>query len=384
MGKNGKRPKSYYIQCAKKAKTDDGKSLRANLKGFLCTCNDREKDCVREAYNLLNEYADQLYGKEDFTEIEKWDAEMKQKMEGLEGKISSGSEANSGDKESESKQSDKEIVANKNKDSDESEDEMDIEAAISAEVSDLKQQNKKIPKVAPGLASTPRPKRRFHQIRSGANNCIFIGTTLEDPLELSKKIMDDILDKQQQRTRRLIRMLPVQKTCKAVKENIEKAARELAEKCLAGTKQRYCIVYKVRNNHSLNRDEILQGICKVIQDVAPGCEADLKTPEIALNVEIIKTICCISLLPDYFSKYKKYNLEALANKNKREQENKPEGEEKVDKKEVEAGNENITQDIENGNGTNTPGGTKEATENTENENDIVNEKENLSVEDKEN
>lgn len=384
MGKNGKRPKSYYIKCAKKAKTDDGKSLCPNLKGFLCTCNDREKDCVREAYNLLNEYADQLYGKEDFTEIEKWDEEMKKKMEGLEGKVSSGSEASGGDKNTESKQNDKEIKVNENKDSDESEDDMDIEAAISADVSSLKQQNMKIPKVAPGLASTPRPKRRFHQIRSGANNCIFIGTTLEDPLELSMKIMDDILDKQQQRTRRLIRMLPVQKTCKAVKENIEKVVRELAEKCLAGTKQRYCIVYKVRNNHSLNREEILQGLCKVIQDVAPECEADLKTPEVALNVEIIKTIACISLLPDFFSKYKKYNLEALANKSKREQEEKTEGEEKVEKIEAEAGNENLACDKENGTATNSTEGTKEATENIENENDSVNEKENLSVEDKEN
>lgn len=29
--------------------------------GFLLTCNNREKECVRESYNLLNEYIDKLY-----------------------------------------------------------------------------------------------------------------------------------------------------------------------------------------------------------------------------------------------------------------------------------------------------------------------------------
>jgi len=419
MGKNGKRPKSYYIKCAKKHKPNDDKNtLRAHLKGFLCTCNDREKDCVRETYNLLNEYADQLYGKEDLTEIEKWDSETKKIQEGIE---SSPSETHTGDKDAESKQSDnkaethtgdkdaeskqsdnkestgdkdaeskqsdnKESKKIKNDDSDESEDEneMDIEAAIAADVTSLKQQNQKIPKLSPGSSLAPRPKRRFHQIRSGAKNCIFIGTTLEDPLELSRKIMDDIVEKQQQRTKRLIRMLPVQKTCKATKEKIEIASREVAEKYLAGTKQRYCIIYKVRNNHSLNRDEILRSICKVIEEVAPECEADLKTPEVAVNVEIIKTICCISVLPDFFSKYSRYNLEIMANKNKREEEEKSE-------KKTDTGDSKLSTEKENGNEEHSTEETKESAENIENESgskndddDSVNEKENLSVHDKEN
>jgi len=390
MGKNGKRPKSYYIKCAKKHKPNDDKNtLRPNLKGFLCTCNDREKDCVRETYNLLNEYADQLYGKEDMTEIEKWDSETKKMQEGIE---SSPSETPTGDKDAESKESDnKESKKIKNDDSDESEDEneMDIEAAIAADVTSLKQQNQKIPKVSPGSSVTPRPKRRFHQIRSGAKNCIFIGTTLEDPLELSRKVMDDIVEKQQQRTKRLIRMLPVQKTCKAAMEKIEIASREVAEKHLAGTKQRYCIIYKVRNNHSLNRDEILRSICKVIEEVAPECEADLKTPEVAVNVEIIKTICCISVLPDFFNKYCRYNLEIMANKNKREEEKKSEIEDKGDEKNTDTGDSKLSTEKENGNGQHSTEERKESAENIESgsridDDDSVNEKENLSVHDKEN
>lgn len=40
--------------------------LQPGYSGFLCTCNSkqREKDCIREAYNILNEFADKLFGSE--------------------------------------------------------------------------------------------------------------------------------------------------------------------------------------------------------------------------------------------------------------------------------------------------------------------------------
>lgn len=39
-------------------------------------------------------------------------------------------------------------------------------------------------------------------------------------------------------------------------------------------------------------------------------KVDLKTPKITVVVEVIKGLCCISLLPDYF-KFKKYNVHEL-------------------------------------------------------------------------
>lgn len=32
------------------------------MKGFLVICNNNEKGVVRDVYNILNEYADKLYG----------------------------------------------------------------------------------------------------------------------------------------------------------------------------------------------------------------------------------------------------------------------------------------------------------------------------------
>ena len=57
-----KRKKQFYIQAAKRGKWS--RRLDAGMKGFLITCNSRERDAVREAYNLFNEYADKLYGPE--------------------------------------------------------------------------------------------------------------------------------------------------------------------------------------------------------------------------------------------------------------------------------------------------------------------------------
>ena len=57
-----KRKKQFYIQAEKRGKWS--RRLDAGMKGFLITCNNRERDAVREAYNLFNEYADKLYGPE--------------------------------------------------------------------------------------------------------------------------------------------------------------------------------------------------------------------------------------------------------------------------------------------------------------------------------
>lgn len=55
-----KRKKSYY--CQTKRQCGSRQMLDVDLKGFLITCNHNEKQTVREAYNVLNEYSCKLYG----------------------------------------------------------------------------------------------------------------------------------------------------------------------------------------------------------------------------------------------------------------------------------------------------------------------------------
>lgn len=161
-------------------------------------------------------------------------------------------------------------------------------------------------------------ERRFQQVQSGAKNCIFIRTTLQDPLPLSIAIMNDIIQTQKQQTKRLLRMIPVQKTCKAYAEDIEKAVEQLAKSYFEKDWKTFYIVIKIRNNNSVKRDELTALLVKVMQDVNPKNTPDMKTPDVVLNVDVIKNICCLSILPEYLTKYGKYNLVVLANQKKEE------------------------------------------------------------------
>lgn len=57
-----KRKKYYFPNKESNQKKRRHLTLETGMTGFLCTCNFREKDCVRDAYKLLNEFADEIYG----------------------------------------------------------------------------------------------------------------------------------------------------------------------------------------------------------------------------------------------------------------------------------------------------------------------------------
>ena len=63
-GKKRGRSKAFYRQSAyggKRQKTE-GNRLMPGIQGYLVMCNNNESSAVRESYNILNEYADQIYG----------------------------------------------------------------------------------------------------------------------------------------------------------------------------------------------------------------------------------------------------------------------------------------------------------------------------------
>lgn len=78
-----KKTKQYYVNQHKKNKGDH-KTLQVGMKGYLCSCNNREKECLREAYNLLNKYYDVIRTKTDKEEIkEEVEDELKAEIEVL-------------------------------------------------------------------------------------------------------------------------------------------------------------------------------------------------------------------------------------------------------------------------------------------------------------
>ncbi|XP_045131443.1 THUMP domain-containing protein 1-like [Portunus trituberculatus] len=301
MGKN-KRPKSYYVQLAKKQKSHHN-VLSPGLTGFLCTCNDRERECVLEAYNILNEYADQMYGKEVIPEKneigEGKSSEATQEIT-KEQSDNSKQETEKNEMSSPSQQKQKEIEVA----SDSDEEFSSLDAAIKADVQELQKESEK----------KHRHLRRFGQVATGAKNYVFIRSTLEDPLPLSLAIMDDILKLQRQKTKKLIRMIPVQATCKSFQDDIVKAVKNLCESYFREKGESFYIAIKVRNNSSIERESLKASLITVVSEAHSANTPELKDPEVVVNIDVIKNVCCISLLPGYFTKYCKYNLLSLGNK----------------------------------------------------------------------
>jgi len=159
--------------------------------------------------------------------------------------------------------------------------------------------------------------RRFQVVESGVNNVLFIRTQVADPLALVTKILEGIRQSGKQVTRHLIRMLPVQATCKAYEQNVRPAVLTLVDEFVRARPEgtdttKYQVLFKARMNQNLFKEDAL----KVVQDAVKdkGFKADLKSPDVCFVFEVLKSNCCISILPNYFE-LKKYNLIELAQQN---------------------------------------------------------------------
>jgi len=234
-----------------------GRKLRIEIgdRGFLATCNFREKDCQRESYNILNTYSDQLYGNV-------------------------------------------EDCASSPKTNDEDEEEDDISKELQNEIDSIKASNKK-------------KQNRFQHVDTETSNLVFIKTTIADPVELGSYIMNQIASTKKSVSRFLLRFVPVEVVCKANIEDIKTAAGKLFDKhFLNCTPKTYSIVINKRYNNIIQRDDIINELASLVNFKNIQHKVDLKNAEYSVIVEILKGICCLSVLPNYL-KWKKYNISEL-------------------------------------------------------------------------
>ena len=76
----------------------------------------------------------------------------------------------------------------------------------------------------------------------------------------------------------------------------------------------YCVIFKSRLNQNFFKQEAIDLVGKVMKDLSPNAKVEYKNPDLAIIFEIMKSHCCLSVLPKYY-KYKKYNLIELATPN---------------------------------------------------------------------
>ena len=160
------------------------------------------------------------------------------------------------------------------------------------------------------LKATKPNEWRFKRVESGANNCVFITTTLNEPNQLASNIFSDAYKTGVSKTRYILKMLPVLRTCRADEQNIMKLAQEICpgyfERNVAVS---YRIEVKVRNN-KISRNVIIPAIGKVVQELNSANHVNLSNPDYVINIDVLRTICCIGVLADY-NKFKKYNIQEV-------------------------------------------------------------------------
>uniref|UniRef100_A0A6A7FTZ8 THUMP domain-containing protein 1-like n=2 Tax=Hirondellea gigas TaxID=1518452 RepID=A0A6A7FTZ8_9CRUS len=286
MGKFSKRNKSFYVAARKKQKVD----IIVGTVGYLGTCNSYEDRAVREGYDLLNRYANQIYGEED---IKRSTTKPEDAATKPEDATTKPEEATTGSETATADASD--------------EDELDLEAALKKEVSSLQAADK------PGSGAHNRPARRFQVVRCTTSNNLFFRSTLSDPLPTLIMAMDDILSTKQQQTKYLVRLLPVHTICRAYHDNIEKAFGTFVTERLKGKQKTFYLNIRITSNNSMKKDELLGIALKVLQELAPECKPVLtKDADIAINITVLVQNCYIGEAPLFLSKYKRYNLMELA------------------------------------------------------------------------
>lgn len=251
-----KRSKKRYAAGHHNKRWKGSRELEVGMQGILITCNMNERKCTAEAFNLLNEYADKLYGPE--------------KLQENNGSSSEEEDA----------------------------DEEDVDEALKKEVAQLK-------------ASGAKQERRFQALDSGANNVIFIKTHNLESDKLVHHILSDLHTTKKKKSRVILRMLPVTGTCKAFQDDMVKYLTTFLEPWFktpnCGT---YQIAFKARNSSHNKRDEIIKSIAGLVGKLNPKNKVDLTNPELTIIVEVIKAVCCISVVKDY-TLYRKYNVQEV-------------------------------------------------------------------------
>ncbi|CAN9510589.1 unnamed protein product [Ophioblennius macclurei] len=250
-----KRGKKRYVGGQHK-RWKGSRELEVGMEGILITCNMNERKCTAEAFNLLNEYADGLFGPEK-----------------LQDNAGSSSEEEDAEEE-------------------------DVDVALKKEVAQLQ-------------ASGAKQERRFQALDSGANNVIFIRTLNLESDKLVHHILSDLHSTKKKKSRVILRMLPVTGTCKAFQEDIVKYLTTFLEpwfkipNCAT-----YQIAFKARNSSHNKRDEIIKAVAGLVGKLNPKNKVDLTNPELTIIVEVIKAVCCLSVVKDY-TLYRKYNVQEV-------------------------------------------------------------------------
>ncbi|KAI9495983.1 hypothetical protein BDB00DRAFT_759362 [Zychaea mexicana] len=249
-----KRTKSYHCSKERTGSGAGAFQVQPNMSGIMVTCTrSKESRAQKEVTDLFEEYARKLYSDDE-------------------------SEQNKEEEEEEEEQ-------------------LDLEAQVAKELAELKQPAK------------DNNRTLFANIATNMDCVLFIKTRPPvEPVPFVHRILTDLKKDKQQRTRYTSRFLPIENTCHANMNAIEKMAELIVgPKFHDKPSKSFAVMCRIRNCTKLDRMTVVQTLAKTVGE---GHRVDLENPDLAIIVEICQNICMMSVVED-FNELKKYNLESL-------------------------------------------------------------------------
>lgn len=214
------------------------------------TFNYKQKECLREIYKLLNEYHKEYYGNSN----EQQDATVP--------------------------------------------DDEDIEDQLSKAITDTKQESAKKSNI-------------FNAMETGANGCLFVKASIDEYHELGEKLIRDLSALSFKKTKFTNRMVPIDIVCRTNMEAIKNASGELFDQHFLKEPSTFAIIFNKRLNNDVQREDVIKELASLVSQKNILNKVDLKNAKKTILVEVIKGLCCITVLNDYFL-LKKYNLNELS------------------------------------------------------------------------
>ena len=243
-----------------KKKPKNELNINDEMKGFLIfTDKHREKNCIRDAYNILNDVTEKIYPN---LEENKGTINLKEDID---------------------------IKENKN-----------VSSKIEEEIKNL-QKNKKI----------------FNSVNTRCAAIVFIKIEEEYSFQISPKevvnyIINEVTTTKKSLSKCISKFYPIEICTKYNLDTLNEKVDELVKKYFKDdidNIKTWKIEIRVRNNNSVNKKEIMNIIFNKINK--EKYKVEYKNPELTFFVEISWNLMCLSVL-EKFSEYKSYNIQSLA------------------------------------------------------------------------
>uniref|UniRef100_A0A915INY0 THUMP domain-containing protein n=1 Tax=Romanomermis culicivorax TaxID=13658 RepID=A0A915INY0_ROMCU len=236
---NDKKPKNSRRRC-----------LEVGDKGFILTCqNGNESRAVREAYDLLNEYANQ-------EELDK---------------------------------------------AEDASDDQDLEKALQRECDDLKSDRENSQKLFQSCDTGVK------------NNCFISSKMdKRDPSSFLHEIFVDLKSKNVSKCRFIQRILPVDLTFKPYDKEFLEACEKLVEKMDDEEFKSYSVQFKQKNCSHLTKEMAYEYVAECLRSKFKdlNLKIDLENADRTILIEILGRVGCMSVLKDY-NTFKKYNVHQI-------------------------------------------------------------------------